>query len=187
MNAVTDTPRPEKPYASRTLPTNPSMMLLHASIFLPWLFLCSAIVPFTFFALTYAQEDAHFTTLGIVAIFCYVASWSPFSVILSPVSAILVIIDRIHRDQFNAVTIAFVAFTFGGLLPGVLYAVLWDVALRDYAYEAWLATFEEDWDEKEGYRIWWWIFGVNEKLMDVGDAVERWIGDKGTKKGGSEG
>ena len=163
------------------------MMVLNASILIPWLFLCSTIAPLVFFAITYAQEDAHFTTLGIVAICCYVASWSPFSVILSPVSVILVIIDRIHRDQFNAVTIAFVAFTFGGLLPAVLYAVSWDVALRDYAYRAWLATFEEDWDTNGEYKTWWWIFGVNKKLMDVGDAVERWIGSLQRAREGSDG
>ena len=163
------------------------MTLLNASIFMPLLFLCSAVVPLIFFAMTYAQEDGHFTTLGLVAIFCYVLSWSPFSIILSPVSAILVIIDRIHRDELNAVTIVFVAFTFGGLLPGVLYAILWDVALRDYAYKAWLATFEEDWDTNGKYKTWWWIFRLNKKLMDMGDAVEKWIDSKRTVREGSDG
>ena len=38
----------------------------------------------------------------------------PITTILSPVSAILVIVDRIHRNELNAVTIAFVASTIGG-------------------------------------------------------------------------
>ena len=148
-------------------------MFLHASIFLPWLFLCSAIVPLIFFAITYAQEDNHFTNLGVAAIFCYLASWSPFSIILSPVSAILVIIDRIHRNELNAVTIAYVAFTFGGLLPAVLYAILCDVALKGYAYKAWLATFDEDWDTNGKYQTWWRIFEINKKLMEM---PTPWIG-----------
>ena len=138
-NAFTDTPRPEKRYARRTLPTNPSVTFLNASIFGSLLFLCSAILPLIFFAITCAREDGHFAMLGGSAILCYILSWSPLSVVLSPVSAILVIVDRIQRNELDAVTIAFVAFTFGGLLPGALYAIVWDVALRDYAYKAWLA------------------------------------------------
>lgn len=184
---MTDTPRPNKPHARRPLPTNPSVMFLNFSIFVPLLFLCSTILPLIFFVIIYAQEDGHFTTLGLAAIFCYVFSWSPLSVVLSPVSAILVIIDRIQRNELNAVTIAFVAFTFAGVLPGALYAILWDVALREYAYKAWLATFEEDWETNGKYKAWWWIFGINKKLMDMANAAEQWMDSKKTAREESDG
>ena len=173
----TDTPRPDKPYARRTLPTNPSVIALNAIVVLFLLFFFSYIVPLIIFAILFAQEHGHFTLLGQIAILCYSLSFvwmfPPFA-LLGPVSTVLIIIDRIQRHEFNALAKAYVALAFGGLLPGTLYAVLWDVTLRDYAYKAWLATFEEDWDTNGKYRVWWWIFGVNVRLMDRVGAVEKW-------------
>ena len=111
----------------------------------------------------------------------------PITTILAPVSAILVIVDRNHRNELNAVTIAFVAFIIGGLLPIVLYAILWDVALKDYAYKAWLATFDEDWDTNGKYETWWWIFELEKKLMNVGNAVKQLISSKEMVREGSDG
>ena len=110
----------------------------------------------------------------------------PITTILSPVSAILVMIDRIHRNELNAVTIVFVAFAIGGLLPPVLYAVLWDAALRDDAYKAWLATFDEDWDTNRKYETWWWIFELEKKLMHMGTAVKQLISCKEMVREGSD-
>ena len=64
-----------------------------------------------------------------------------------------------------------IAVTFGSFLPGTLYAIIWDVTLKDYAYKAWLATFEEDWDTNGRYKLWWWIFGVNKKLVSIGSKL----------------
>ena len=91
--------------------------------------------------------------------------------LLGPVSTVLIIIDRVHRHEFNAVSKGYITLAFGGLLPAALYAVLWDRAFRDYAYKAWLATFEEDWDTNGKYKAWWWIFGVNARLKGVFEAL----------------
>ena len=153
-------------------------MVLNAFMVIFLLFLFLHIIPLIFFAISFAREHGHFTALEYAAIVCYSLSflWMfPGFVFLSPVSAVLVIIDRIHRHAFNAVTIAYIALTFGGLLPGSLYAVVWDLSLRDYAYKAWLATFEEDWDSNGKYKTWWWIFGVNKRLMDRMVAAQEWL------------
>lgn len=147
-------------------------MFLHALVFLSWLFLCSYIVPLILLAITYAS---HITSLGMLAIFAYVLSLLPECWPSAAFSAILVISDRIHRNEVNAVTIAFIAFTFGGYLPVVLYAIMWNVALKNYAYKAWLATFDEDWDSNGKYKTWWWIVGINKRLMDKGIVVGRWV------------
>ena len=144
-------------------------MALHMSIVLSVL-LFGSIVSLAVFSLVFAQDHGHFTALELAAIVCYSLSFLlllPGFAFLSSVGAILVIIDRVHRHSFNAVTIAYIAVTFGSLLPGTLYAIIWDVALKDYAYKAWLATFEEDWDTNGKYRFWWWIFGVNKKLVSI--------------------
>ena len=173
-----DTPRPDKPYSRRTLPPNPSVIVLNASINLILFFLFSYIVPLVFFAIVFASESGHFTALGQAAIVCYSLSFLwvfPLFAFLGPVSTILIIIDRIRRNEFDAITKVYVALAFGGLLPGSLYAILWDVTLRDYAYKAWLATFEEDWDTNGKYKTWWWIFGVNVRFMGVIESVEEWF------------
>ena len=173
-----DTPRPDRPLARRTLPTNPNGMILNGLIIIILLFLFNHVVPLIFFAVQAAQENGHFTALGYAAIVCISLSFlwmsfPPLALLLPSVSAIMILIDRIHRDDFNTASILYVAFTFAGLLPGCLYAVLWDVILRDYAYKAWLATFEEDWDTNGKYKIWWRIFGANLRLMRVIRAAER--------------
>lgn len=176
--ATIDTPRLDKPYARRTLPTNPSLMILNAFMVIFLLFLFLYIIPLIFFAISFARENGHFTALEYAAIVCYSSSflWMlPGFVFLSPVSAVLVIIDRIHRDEFNAVTIAYIALTFGGLLPMSLYAIVWDLSIRDYAYKAWLATFEENWDSNGSYKTWWWIFDVNQRLMVRVDSAQEWL------------
>ena len=152
-------------------------MMLNGLIIIILLFLFNHVVPLIFFAVQAAQENGHFTALGYAAIVCISLSflWMFFPplALLPYVSAIMILIDRIHRDDFNTASILYVAFTFVGLLPGCLYAVLWDVILRDYAYNAWLATFEEDWDTNGKYKTWWWIFGANLRLMRVIRATER--------------
>ena len=173
----TDTPRPDKPFARRTLPTNPSLMALNGIIVISLLYLFSYIVPLVFFAILFAHEHGHFSLLGQIAILCYSLSFiwifPPFA-LLGPVSTVLIIIDRIRRNEFDALAKTYVALAFGGILPGSLYAVLWDVSLRDYAYKAWLGTFEEDWDTSGRFGVWWWIFGVNVGLMRRFGAVEEW-------------
>ena len=139
-------------------------MFFYLWMYLPLSILCKGLLPLIFFAITYTQEDGHFTTLGKAAMVCYILGWSALSFILFPVSAILVIIDRIHRNELDAVTIAFVATTFGGLLPEFLLPFLWDFALQDGAYKAWLATFDEDWDTNCKYKYWWWMFRLDKKL-----------------------
>ena len=139
------------------------------------------IVALGIFSIVAAQEHGHFTALELAAIVCYSLSFLwilPGFVFLGFVGAILVIIDGVHRHSFNAITIACVAITFGSFLPGILYAIIWDVTLKDYAYKAWLATFEEDWDSNGKYRFWWWIFGVNKKLVSIGN---KYGGKTGTR------
>lgn len=144
--ATIDTPRPNKPYARRTLLTNPSKMILNAFI-VPFLsFLSPHITPLIFFAIAFAQKNGPFTPPEYAAIVCYSLSflWMlPGFILPSPISAVLVITDRLHRDELNAVTtIAYVALTFAGLLPGSLYTIVWDLSRRDYACKAWLAPFK---------------------------------------------
>ena len=129
-----------------------------------------SIVALGIFSIVAAQEHGHFTVLELAAIVCYSLSFLwlvPGFVFLNFVGAILLIIDGVHRHSFNAVTIACIAITFGSFLPGTLYAIIWDVTLKDYAYKAWLATFEEDWDTNGKYKFWWWIFDVNKKLVSI--------------------
>ena len=59
-------------------------------------------------------------------------------------------------------------------MPVFLYVILWDVTMRNYAYRAWLRTFEEDWDTNYKYKTWWWIFDLNVRLMGVVEAVGEW-------------
>lgn len=175
-----DTPRPEKPYARRTLITNPSMMLLNASMVMFLVGLFHFTIPLIFFVIEFTQGNGHFTALGQAAIICYSLSWVyflwvlPFLAFLGPVSTILIIIDRLKRHNFNAITKAYVALTFGSLVPVSLYAILWDVTIRNYAYKAWLGTFEEDWDTNGKYKTWWWIFDLNVRLTGVVEAVGEW-------------
>ncbi len=91
--------------------------------------------------------------------------------LLGPVSTVLIIIDRVHRHDLNAVTKGYITLAFGGLLSAFLYAVLWQRTLRNYAYKAWLATFEEDWDRNGKYKVWCWILGVNVRLKGVFEAL----------------
>ena len=153
-------------------------MVLNTLIIMFLVFLFSQLIPLIFFAILSAQERGHFTTLRIIAIVCYSLSFvwlfQPL-VFLAYVGAVLFTIDRIHQNEFNTITKAYVALVFGGLLPGALYAIVWDVTLRNYAYKAWLATFEEDWDTNGKYKTWWWIFGLNVRLMGVIEAADGWI------------
>ncbi len=154
-------------------------MGLNALIVMFLAYFFSQLIPLIFLAMLSAQDHGHFTTLGIVAIVCYSLSFvwlfQPLVLFLPYVGAILITIDRIHQNEFNAITKVYVALVFGGLLPGSLYAIVWDVTLRNYAYKAWLATFEEDWDTNGKYKTWWWIFGLNVRLMGVIEAAEGWI------------
>ena len=129
-----------------------------------------AIVALGLFSIVAVREHGHFTVLELLAIVCYSLSFVwllPGFGFLSFFGATLLIIDGVYRHNFNAVTIACIATTFGSSLPGTLYAIIWDVTLKDYAYKAWLATFEEDWDTNGKYKFWWWIFGANKKLVSI--------------------
>ena len=157
-------------------------MLLNASIVMFLVGLFHLTVPLIFVAIERAQENGHFTPLGQTAISCYslrgvyiLHAVFPLLPLLGPVSTILIIIDRIHQHEFYAITKAYVALAFGGLRPATFYANLWDMTLRDYAYKAWLATFEKDWDTDGKYKSWCWILDANIRLMGVAEAVEEWV------------
>ena len=144
-------------------------MALNISIVL-FMLLIGSIVALEVFPIVIAQKHGQFTGLELAAIVCYSLSFLwfvPGFVLLSSVSAILVITDGVHQHSFDAVTIAYIAITYGSFLPGILCAIIWDVILKDYAYKALLATFEEDWDTNGKYKLWWWIFGVNKKLVSI--------------------
>lgn len=123
-------------------------MLLKASIVIFLVGLFHLIVPSIFFAIKRAHEIGHFTPLGQTAIVCYSLSWVyflyavfPLLPLLSPVSTILIIIDRIHQHEFYAITKAYVAIAFGGLRSATFYAILWDMTLMDWAYKrGWLRS-----------------------------------------------
>jgi hypothetical protein len=56
--------------------------------------------------------------------------------------------------------------------PAVLLMVVWHFSLREYAYAAWLSTFDEDWIEKNEYALWWKLIGFGLWLSNLKGTVK---------------
>jgi hypothetical protein len=65
--------------------------------------------------------------------------------------------------------------------PAVLLWAMWHFSLKEYAYAAWLSTFDEDWTEKDRYTLWWKLMSFEVWLSSFGSSargVERKVDSK---------
>jgi hypothetical protein len=127
------------------------------------------ITPAVLLIILTVQASGHVTTLGIAALVMYCLGWAwflPPSHIFREPGIILFIVDRVLTNRFNLLTKWCVALWATAWVPSIFFIVGWHFSLRDYAYRAWLATFDEDWLEQRNkrYKLWWIIFAFDAKL-----------------------
>lgn len=104
----------------------------------------------------------YFNTLGklsnpsiVSIVFMYLADSDPLTLSV-PISIIANLVSLAYGNSYQmgrifiwAVWQALVLYS-----PIVLFMVPWHFGLKAHAFSAWLATFEEDWIEKDRFALW---------------------------------
>jgi len=151
---------------------------IHGLISVLLIFLTNTIAPITLVAIICREENRHLTVLAITGMVCYIVgippiiAACPFLVFFHPVGAVMIIVDGIRTDHFNAATKAVLANLIWAFSAVPILMVTWDLSLRQPLYKAWLASFEEDWDTNGKDWLWWRFFHWNAWIL--GSAMALW-------------
>lgn len=105
--------------------------------------------------------------LSLVSLVFYIyplIPW-PFNGIFMLISISLFVTDEVQRGGMSSLDTSFIALCIIAMLVPALTIILWGSVFPVFAYRAWLATFEEEWDPNQSYRWVWELSKLNQYIM----------------------
>ncbi|KAE9373224.1 hypothetical protein N431DRAFT_482315 [Stipitochalara longipes BDJ] len=176
----TETPRLEKPYPRRPFPAAP-VLLMSAKVFTFLAIIFLGLPLNLLLTVKWVRRLEPLSKPSMAAIFLfYLVDVAPPLVLIASITNLLNLAVGSHHQVgqiFIWAVLQFCVLYF----PAVILWAVWHFSLREYAYAAWLSTFDENWTEKDRYALWWKLMSFEVWLSSFGrsaDGVQRKVDSK---------